>query len=140
MYKRLLASSQYRVPPTGDVAAYNGTTNLPVAPDNAMSAKLAINVGRATTLPSSLLVFKVIPVFAEPDIVTSPKKDVDPVTANDPEIIALPVYGNVGDALSAYDAEVAKVANDELRAVIELDDETANDAEVANDELTASKT
>ena len=39
-----------------------------------------------------------------------------------------------------YDDVVAVVANDALSAVIDLDDETANDAVVANEALTACKT
>ena len=58
----------------------------------------------------------IVSTFAE-NIVdpTAPDINVDPVTINDPDIIALPVYGNddAAAALSAYDAVVA---NDELTA------------------------
>ena len=100
------------MPPTGDVAAYNGTTNLPAALDNAISAKLTINVFCAVTDPSSLGVFKFkvsparVIVLAEPDIVTLPKISTDPVTCNEPETIADPVYGKVA-TFGANDADVA---------------------------------
>ena len=139
MYKRLLASSQYRVPPTGDVAAYNGTTNLPAALDNAISAKLTINVFCAVTDPSSLGVFKFkvsparVIVLAEPDIVTLPKISTDPVTCNEPETIADPVYGKVA-TFGANDADVAIRAK---LAVAAFDAVIAAVAKVANVDVSA---
>lgn len=58
----------------------------------------------------------IVSTFAENTVAPeAPDKNVDPVTINDPEIIAEPVYGNVAAAaaLSAYDAVDA---NEELTA------------------------
>jgi hypothetical protein len=63
----------------------------------------------------------------------APEINVEPVTINEPEIIADPVYGNVGAAiaLSAYDAvvekdaDVAKLDDNENELVTDLDADTA---------------
>lgn len=52
----------------------------------------------------------IVSTFAEKIVDPAlPDKNVEPVTINEPDIIALPVYGNVAaaDALRAYDAVVA---------------------------------
>lgn len=62
----------------------------------------------------------IVSTFAENTVEPAdPDKNVDPVTINDPDIIALPVYGkdDAADALSAYDAVAAYDALDTLLTV-----------------------
>jgi hypothetical protein len=68
----------------------------------------------------------IVSTFAENTVdPAAPDINVEPVTINDPEIIAEPVYGNVAAAaaFNAYDAVVENdddIAKLELNTVIEL--------------------
>ena len=136
--KVALVSSQYIVPAGGTPAGeLTGIVNFPVPAVLPNCDKLKIKLLVASKFPSNLLVYILIPVADDPDMSTFPKIEVDPVTCNEPEILAEPVYGKVAALPGAYEADVA---NDELRDVNDLDDETAYDADVANDALTACKT
>jgi hypothetical protein len=110
-----LASSQYIVAAgTEPLGIVVGTTNLPDPPTLPNCDKSKIKLLVASKFPFNELEYMLI-LVPDPDIVTLPKIEVDPVTDNEPVIRADPVNGKLDGAndadvaVSAYEADVAVV-------------------------------